>query len=33
LAGAATRSQSIREWRQHGAGPDNQTPAVFAIGR
>ncbi len=33
LAGAAARSQSAREWRQHGAGPDNQTPAVFAIGR
>ncbi|QDL38889.1 SAM-dependent methyltransferase [Rhodoferax sediminis] len=33
LASAATRSQSVKQWRQHGGGPDNQTPAVFAIGR
>lgn len=33
LAGAATRSHSVQEWRQRPAGPDKHTPAVFAIGR
>ncbi|MGH8821335.1 MAG: SAM-dependent methyltransferase [Rhodoferax sp.] len=33
LASAATCSQSVKQWRQHRTGPDNQTPAVFAIGR
>lgn len=33
LVNATTCSQPVRQWRQQGAGPDNQTPAVFAIGR
>jgi 16S rRNA (cytidine1402-2'-O)-methyltransferase len=33
LAGAQTRSQLVKAWRQQLAGPDNSTPAVFAIGR
>jgi len=33
LASARTRSQTVRQWRQPGDGPDNQTPAVFALGR
>jgi 16S rRNA (cytidine1402-2'-O)-methyltransferase len=33
LASAHTRSQTVRQWRQHSGGPDKHTPAVFAIGR
>ena len=33
LDSATTRSELVKQWRQHSAGPDNQTPAVFAIGR
>ncbi len=33
LDSAITRSESVKQWRQRSAGPDNQTPAVFAIGR
>ena len=33
LASAHTSSHSVRQWRQHSAGPDKHTPAVFAIGR
>ncbi|MEO6973217.1 MAG: SAM-dependent methyltransferase [Rhodoferax sp.] len=33
LDSATTRSELVKQWRQHRAGPDNQTPAVFAIGR
>ncbi len=33
LPAAHTRSQLVKAWRQHPAGPDNSTPAVFAIGR
>jgi 16S rRNA (cytidine1402-2'-O)-methyltransferase len=33
LAGAVTRSQTVRAWRQEGAPVANDTPAVFAIGR
>ena len=33
LAKAQTRSEWVRQWRQKPGGPDNQTPAVFCIGR
>jgi 16S rRNA (cytidine1402-2'-O)-methyltransferase len=33
LAGAQNRSGSIKQWRQQPAPIDNDTPAVFAIGR
>ncbi|MBO9677692.1 MAG: SAM-dependent methyltransferase [Acidovorax sp.] len=33
LAQARTESHAVRQWRQHGAAPDNRTPVVFAIGR
>ena len=33
LARAATRSQTVKAWRQRPAAIDNATPAVFAIGR
>ena len=33
LATAHTRSELVRQWRQKPGGPDNQTPAVFCIGR
>lgn len=33
LASAQTRSQLVKAWKQQPAGPDNSTPAVFAIGR
>ncbi|MEY4884026.1 MAG: hypothetical protein RIS34_1880 [Pseudomonadota bacterium] len=33
LASARNRSQLVKLWRQQPGGPDNQTPAVFAIGR
>jgi len=33
LPSARTRSLLVKAWRQHPAGPDNNTPAVFAIGR
>jgi 16S rRNA (cytidine1402-2'-O)-methyltransferase len=33
LAGAVTRSQTVRAWRLEGAPVGNDTPAVFAIGR
>jgi 16S rRNA (cytidine1402-2'-O)-methyltransferase len=33
LPRAQTRSQLVKAWRLHPVGPDNSTPAVFAIGR
>jgi len=33
LASAHTRSELVKQWRQAAGGPDNQTPAVFCIGR
>ena len=33
LATANTRSELTKQWRQKPGGPDNQTPAVFCIGR
>jgi 16S rRNA (cytidine1402-2'-O)-methyltransferase len=33
LAHAVTRSQSVRAWKQEAAPVNNDTPAVFAIGR
>jgi len=33
LADGRTRSAEVRAWKRAPAGPDNQTPAVFAIGR
>ncbi len=33
LSNARIRSQLVKAWRQQPAGPDNNTPAVFAIGR
>ena len=33
LASGHTRSQLVKQWRQQGGGLDNQTPAVFALGR
>lgn len=33
LAGSATRSHSVQQWRRQPAAPDRHTPAVFAIGR
>jgi len=33
LPGAATHSRTVGAWRQQPAPVDNQTPAVFAIGR
>ena len=32
LAGASILSCSVSAWKKSGAGPDAQTPAVFAIG-
>ncbi len=32
LAGASIQSCSVSAWKKSGAGPDAQTPAVFAIG-
>jgi 16S rRNA (cytidine1402-2'-O)-methyltransferase len=32
LASASVRSRCVADWKQSGAGPDGQTPAVFAIG-
>ena len=33
LPSARSRSDSVAQWRQGGWTPDNQTPAVFLIGR
>jgi 16S rRNA (cytidine1402-2'-O)-methyltransferase len=33
LPHAQTRSRLVKAWRQQADGPDNSTPAVFAIGR
>jgi len=33
LPSGQTRSQLVKAWRQQPNGPDNHTPAVFAIGR
>ncbi len=33
LTTAQTKSTTVRGWRQSPEGPDNQTPAVFCIGR
>jgi 16S rRNA (cytidine1402-2'-O)-methyltransferase len=33
LPDARTRSGTVAQWRQGGWTPDNQTPAVFLIGR
>jgi len=33
LAGAQSRSDSVKQWRQQAIPPANDTPAVFAIGR
>ena len=33
LSSANTRSELAKQWRQKPGGPDNQTPAVFCIGR
>jgi len=33
LSSGQTRSQLVKAWRQDPSGPDNHTPAVFAIGR
>jgi 16S rRNA (cytidine1402-2'-O)-methyltransferase len=33
LDSVRTRSQLVKLWRQNPDGPDNHTPAVFAIGR
>jgi 16S rRNA (cytidine1402-2'-O)-methyltransferase len=33
LPDARTRSQLVKAWKQQPSGPDNSTPAVFAIGR
>ena len=33
LPTAQTRSRLVKAWRQQPDGPDNSTPAVFAIGR
>ena len=33
LASGQTRSADVRSWKRAPAGPDNSTPAVFAIGR
>ncbi len=33
LPGGRTRSGTVAQWRQGGWSPDNQTPAVFLIGR
>ncbi len=33
LASARIHSRSVSDWKKSGAGPDAQTPAVFAIGR
>ena len=33
LAGGQTRSADVKTWKRAPAGPDNSTPAVFAIGR
>ena len=33
LPHAQTRSRLVKAWRQQAEGPDNSTPAVFAIGR
>ena len=32
LASASTQSRSVAAWKKSAAGPDAQTPAVFAIG-
>lgn len=33
MAGAKSRSDTVKRWKQQAATPDNNTPAVFAIGR
>ena len=33
LADGRTRSTDVKSWRKSPGGPDNSTPAVFAIGR
>lgn len=33
LAAAQVHSDTVKRWRQQGAAPDKDTPAVFAIGR
>jgi 16S rRNA (cytidine1402-2'-O)-methyltransferase len=33
LASGQTRSADVKTWKRAPAGPDNSTPAVFAIGR
>jgi len=33
LANGRTRSTDVKSWRKSPGGPDNSTPAVFAIGR
>lgn len=30
---ASTRSAAVREWKKPSTGPDNNTPAVYALGR
>ena len=32
LATAKSRSATVSQWKKHAEGPDNSTPAVFAIG-
>jgi 16S rRNA (cytidine1402-2'-O)-methyltransferase len=32
LATAKSRSATVNQWKKHSEGPDNSTPAVFAIG-